>query len=78
MCSTKKAGGLDNDRRRPIFQKIDWLTIFSGRRRKLPIHSIYYFILKMSGEDDFIDYNDDEEQQGEYIAKPTEEKDIKK
>jgi hypothetical protein len=32
----------------------------------------------MSGEDDFIDYNDDEEQQGEYIAKPTEEKDIKK
>eukprot|EP01035_Chromulina_nebulosa_P024746 gene24746-32228_t len=32
----------------------------------------------MSGEDDFIDYNDEEEQQGEYAAKPAEEKDIKK
>ena len=32
----------------------------------------------MSGEDDFIDYNDEEEQQGEYTAKPAEEKDIKK
>ena len=32
----------------------------------------------MSGEDDFIDYNDDEEQQNDYLAKPAEEKDTKK